>query len=169
MREIFLATFLAAATVADLKWQRVPNQLILLGYLEGLMARVSGEGLHGAAEGVLAGLLTIAAFYIFYMIGAVGAGDVKLLSVAGLTAGCTFAAYTALYSLFAAGAAALVFMVIKRQTHIRLYLLFSHIADCIRQKKLIRYSALEQEGYLHYALYISIGYLTALTLGKEFR
>ena len=120
-------------------------------------------------SGILSGVITIAVFYIFYMIGAVGAGDVKLLSVAGLTAGFTFAAYTALYSLFAAGVAALVFMVVKRQTHIRLYLLFSHIADCIRQKKLIRYSALEQEGYLHYALYISIGYLTALTLGKEFR
>ena len=168
MREIFLATFLAAATVADLKWQRVPNQLILLGYLVGLMARVSGEGLHGASEGVLAGLLTIAAFYIFYMIGAVGAGDVKLLSVIGLTEGIAFAGQTALYSLFAAGLAAVIFMIKKRQVAIRFYLLFSHISSCIRQKKIVPYSALEQEGYLHYALYISFGFMAAL-FRKEFQ
>lgn len=169
MREMYLAAYLAAATAADLKWQRIPNELILFGILTGLALRAENGGVYGMLYGILSGVITIAVFYIFYMIGAVGAGDVKLLSVTGLIMGCTFTAYTALYSLFAAGAAALVFMVVKRQTHIRLYLLFSHLAVCIRQKKLIRYSALEQEGYLHYALYISIGYLMALTLGKEFR
>ncbi len=169
MREMYLAAYLAAATAADFKWQRIPNELILFGLLTGLALRAESGGVMGMLTGILSGVITLVAFYIFYMIGAVGAGDVKLLSVMGLMMGCTFTAYTALYSLFAAGAAALVFMVVRRQTHIRLYLLFSHIACCVRQKKLIRYSALEQEGYLHYALYISIGYLTALTLGKEFQ
>lgn len=169
MREMYLAVFLAAATATDLKWQRIPNELILFGLLTGVFLRAESGGVRGVLEGILAGIATIAVFYIFYIIGAVGAGDIKLLSVIGLIAGFTFASYTALYSLFAAGAAALVFIMAKRQTHIRFYLLFSHLAVCIRQKKLIRYSALEQEGYLHYALYISIGYLAALTFGKEFR
>lgn len=168
MREMYLAVFLAAATTADLKWQRIPNELILFGLLTGTLLRAESGGVRGVVEGILAGIMTITVFYIFYIIGAVGAGDIKLLAVIGLTVGFSFASYTALYSLFAAGAAALIFMVKKQQTHIRLYLLFSHIALCIRQKKMIRYSALEQEGYLHYALYISIGYLAALTLGKEF-
>ncbi|MGN0241662.1 MAG: prepilin peptidase [Candidatus Weimeria sp.] len=168
MREMYLAAYLAAATAADLKWQRIPNELILFGILTGLFLRAESGGVKGMIGGILSGVIILAAFYIFYMIGAVGAGDVKLLAVTGLVAGSAFAAYTALYSLFAAGAAALFFILIKRQTHIRMYLLYSHIALCIRQKKIIRYSALEQEGYLHYALYISIGFLTALTLGKEF-
>ncbi|MDD6551126.1 MAG: A24 family peptidase [Lachnospiraceae bacterium] len=162
MKEIFLATFLAAAAATDLKWQRVPNKLIILGCLGGLMIRTTSEGLYGAVGGILQGLFTIAAFYIFYMIGAVGAGDVKLLSVVGLTEGVAVAGQTALYSLPAAGLMAMIFVIVKRQAFIRFYQLFSHISTCVRQKKILRYSALEEEGYLHYALYISIGFMAVL-------
>lgn len=168
MKEMLMSSFLAAATAADFKWQRIPNELILMGYLMGFMVRLSGEGIRGAVEGMCAGLITIAAFYIFYLMGAVGAGDIKLLSTVGLTMGFGFAARCAFFSLMAAGVAALIFSIKKGQLFLRGYLLFSHIAVCVRKKKMAPYSALEQEGYLHYALYISIGFMVSLIYRKEF-
>lgn len=166
IREMMMAAYLAGVTSADLIWQRIPNQLIMVGYLMGLMLRIIEEGAMGAVMGLLSGVATIAALYIFYMIGAIGAGDVKLFSVIGLSFGLQTMWTSAFFSLIFAGMAALAFAVRKRQLYIRFYLLFSHIMSCFRRRRFETYSALEQEGYLHFAIYISLGYLFTLFYRK---
>lgn len=167
MRETMMAVYLAAVTAADLKWQRIPNKLILIGYLMAAMLRYTSNGWMGVLTGVLTGAAGIMMLYIFYMIGAVGAGDVKLFSVIGSACGMMVMWQSALYALIFAGMAALVFILRKRQMQIRFHLLFSHIISCIRCRRFVSYSALEQEGYLHFAVYISLGYMFTLFFRKE--
>ena len=166
-REIMMTAYLAGATACDLKWQRIPNELILFGYLLAAFCRCSEEGIWGLVKGLLCGTATIAMLYFFYLAGAVGAGDIKLFSVIGAVYGIGFMWANAFYALLAAGAAALAFALWKRQLFIRFYLLFSHISACIRCRRFVSYSALEQEGYLHFALYISLGYLFIFCFRKE--
>ncbi len=167
MRETMMAVYLAAVTAADLKWQRIPNKLILIGYLMAGCTRYMTEGMTGVLMGVVTGAMTIAALYIFYLVGAVGAGDVKLFSVIGAACGMAAMWRSAYYALLFAGVAALIFALKRRQLYLRFHLLFSHIITCIRCRKLVSYSALEQEGYLHFAIYISLGYLFTLIFRKE--
>lgn len=166
MKEMMMAVYLASVTSADLIWQRIPNQMILIGYLMGLTIRYMEDGSRGILIGILSGAATIAVLYIFYMIGAVGAGDVKLFSVIGLSCGMLFMWMSAFFSLMFAGMAGAVFIMKKRQLGLRFRLLFSHIISCIRLRRIISYSALEQDGYLHYAIYISLGYLFTLFYRK---
>ncbi|MBL4952122.1 prepilin peptidase [Neobacillus sp. YIM B02564] len=68
----------------DIKERKIPNVLIGIGLLVGCITQLSLYGPSGLWEGVL-GLLT--AFFLtilFYILGGLGAGDVKLLMVIGL-------------------------------------------------------------------------------------
>ena len=64
MSKMYLAAYLAAATAADLKWQRIPNELILFGILTGLAMRAESGGVYGMLYGILSGVITIAVFYV---------------------------------------------------------------------------------------------------------
>lgn len=71
------------ATATDLRWRRIPNWLVLPFLIGGFA--VSG-GLHGwqglaqSAEGMALGLFI---FGIFFWVGGMGAGDVKLCAAIG--------------------------------------------------------------------------------------
>lgn len=166
MKEIFLALFLAAATAADLKWQKIPNELILFGSLTAMMICFTERGFGGAACGMLYGLMTVIFYYVFYMIGAVGAGDVKLLAVVGMTTDMATAGYTAFFSLMTAGAAALFIAVRRRELVFRMSRLAWHAGNCLRNRKLISYRV-EDDRKLHYALYLSAGFIVTVFFRKE--
>lgn len=159
MKELMMTVYLASVTSADLIWQRIPNQMILAGYMMGMMIRMMENGVRGLTQGILSGIATIAMLYIFYLIGAIGAGDVKVFSVIGMTCGMTSMWMSAFYSLIFAGAAALIFITKRHEFRVRFEALFLHFISCFRQKRIITYSAFGQGGYLHYAIYISLGYL----------
>jgi len=70
----------------DLKYQRIPNQLIVLGICVGvgLMIFSNEMTLKEAALGFLVGLSLLMPFYVMRML---GAGDVKLMATIGLLVG----------------------------------------------------------------------------------
>jgi prepilin peptidase CpaA len=82
---LLLLSLLAAAAVIDLRRHRIPNLISLGGILLalGLQAWFVGlgsEGLLAALGGMALGLLI---FIPFYATGGMGAGDVKLMAMAG--------------------------------------------------------------------------------------
>ena len=76
------------AVSEDVKAFRIPNRLIIAGYIAGVIMLVirgfSGEHIGNYITGTLVGLSEM---LIFYIIKAVGAGDVKLFAVLGLLLG----------------------------------------------------------------------------------
>lgn len=68
----------------DYHQKRIPNRLILLILLNGLIYRFGKHGIMGILLFVGQSILIFLLFYIFFRIGALGAGDIKLLA---LTAG----------------------------------------------------------------------------------
>jgi len=121
----WLGLFLALAVGSDLRSRRVPNGLVAGGLAVALVASLAG-GL-GTVDGpvwrqaaaslapwaaglVLGGLLLLP----LYALGGMGAGDVKLMAMAGAFLGPGLAAAAALYACVAGGGLALAALAWRR-------------------------------------------------------
>lgn len=106
----FLAT-LAAAAFTDLRHRRVPNAITLGGLVLGLLFSLARGGWNDGPVALKTSLAVMAAgfvlFVIFYALGAMGAGDVKLIAAVGALTGnvrffCWGLVYTAIAGLILA-------------------------------------------------------------------
>ena len=105
---IVLAAGLAAATIIDLKTRRIPNVLTGAMALTGLgfaASGVSGPSLGAALLGTVIGLLVMMPGY---MLGATGAGDVKLMGAVGAIVGPALVIPAFLFTAIAGGVLAVV-------------------------------------------------------------
>jgi prepilin peptidase CpaA len=100
-----LIGLLALAAVNDYRTRRIPNTLILCGtglafLLNTLHAGASTIGFLGALQGFAVGL---GLMLPFYLLRAMGAGDVKLMAMAGAFLGLPQTIYAALATVLAGG------------------------------------------------------------------
>ena len=98
----------ALACATDLRSARIPNWLTLGAMVAGLCfhAMLPGSGGIGAAAlGLLVGLLV---FFPFFALGALGAGDVKLMAALGAWIGAAAVVNVALYGAVAGGVLAVI-------------------------------------------------------------
>lgn len=130
-----LVLLVLAALVFDLRQRRIPNTLVLLALGAGLLINLigpqiwlRGSGLLTAypdalgAKGALLGALTgLAVFLPFYLLRAMGAGDVKLMAGIGSFVGPAAAINVALFILVAGGMLAVVRMVWVGKTQLVLF------------------------------------------------
>lgn len=96
------------ACATDLRAARIPNPLTFAAAGLALVFHVAmpgGAGLQVALLGLLAGLLV---FFPFFALGAMGAGDVKLMAALGAWLGWQAAINVALYGAIAGGVLAVV-------------------------------------------------------------
>lgn len=108
-----LAALVITAVVCDLRSRRIPNALVASGTALGLLlasVAPAGGGLLGHSAGamgivpaLLGGLLGLALFLPLYALRAMGAGDAKLLAMAGVWLGAPAVAWAALWTLLAGG------------------------------------------------------------------
>lgn len=78
-----LAALLAAAMWTDLRSHRIPNLLVALGLFGGLAGQAVVGGWSGLGEGAGGAAVGLAALLPFYLMGGMGAGDVKLMAGVG--------------------------------------------------------------------------------------
>jgi prepilin peptidase CpaA len=98
----------AVACFTDLRQARIPNALTFGAAAAGLAFHLlapQGSGFALAGAGMLAGLLV---FFPFFALGAMGAGDVKLMAAIGVWVGWQPALNVALYGALAGGVLAIV-------------------------------------------------------------
>jgi prepilin peptidase CpaA len=93
----------AAACVTDLRSRRIPNVLSIGGAALALSASFLVYGVAGLGQSVLGWLVGCAAFLPFFLLGGMGAGDVKLLAALGAWLGPAGAFWTAVYGGLAGG------------------------------------------------------------------
>ncbi len=115
---VLLAGLLAWAVASDVRSRRIPNKLVLLGLVSGLALQATvtpGAGLFSepfgalgmlkAGAGMLLGLLLLLPMYA---LGAMGAGDVKLMAMLGAFLGPLDILGAGLASVLAGGVLALL-------------------------------------------------------------
>lgn len=108
---------LGLAVRSDVRARRIPNQLVLTGVLAGLALQLlvpAGAGLfsdHFGSLGLLSALagmgLGLLVLLPMYVLGVMGAGDVKLLAMTGVFLGPDEVLRTALAAMLAGGVLAL--------------------------------------------------------------
>jgi prepilin peptidase CpaA len=100
---LLLSVMLAIAVHSDMRHHRIPNKLSLLGLIAGLALQTLSGGLHGLGSGLLGAGVGLACFAPFYLLRAMGAGDLKLLAAVGAFLGPQVALIAALLALLAGG------------------------------------------------------------------
>jgi len=116
-RLIILFAILLVACTFDVCARRVPNSLIVVGYLLAVFyTYLTGlPTMIALFEGVAGGLLILLPFYFFSLI---GAGDVKLFSVVGAFLGPQALLPCLLFVALSGGVLALVYIINKRSRQI---------------------------------------------------
>lgn len=119
-QNLLFGTVYVPCILCDLKNYRVPNQWILTGWLTGLLYQFNVGRFGGLSlwfVSVLAPVLILFPLYVFRML---GAGDIKLISVAFGIYGYSAGFHQLVYIGITGAAGALLHMLLKRQLLYRL-------------------------------------------------
>lgn len=108
--------FLAAAFITDLKSMRIPNWITVSGLLAGLLAQVLMSGWDGLLKAGVGAAAGFSVLLIMHLIGAVGAGDVKLFAGIGAWTGIMFTLQVVMYSVLFGALIGWLIVIKRRET-----------------------------------------------------
>jgi prepilin peptidase CpaA len=171
---IALSALLLAATFTDLKSQRIPNYLTLPGMIVAQAFYSTANGLDGFLFST-AGMATgIALLFFPYIMGGMGAGDVKLMGAVGSFLGAKATLGAFLFIALAGGIYSLAIILIRRDMFKGFFgeklLVLSSIV-MLRQYVPIENGNTGQKLRLKYGVAIAFGtitYLVTKALGIKF-
>jgi prepilin peptidase CpaA len=103
------------AAVIDVRQHRIPNWLTYPGIVMGIALRSGLLGWRGLLSSVLGCVLAGGIVFLFYMVRAMGAGDVKLLAAIGSLLGPSDALVVLVATALAGGVLAIVYVVLRRR------------------------------------------------------
>ena len=101
------------AAITDVNARRIPNRLTYSAMVAGLVLHAIVYGWKGLLLGIEGGLLFGGVFLLFYLIRAMGAGDVKLAAALGSIVGVSATLPVMLATAWAGAALAICFMVVS--------------------------------------------------------
>ena len=99
------------AAVVDVKERRIPNLLTYPAMIAGMVLQTVLHGFKGLLSSLEGGLLFGGIFLLFYVVRAMGAGDVKMATALGLMVGIPASLRLMMATGIAGGVIALVIMV----------------------------------------------------------
>jgi prepilin peptidase CpaA len=137
--KLFLAcavVFAVAGAIVDARTRRIPNRLTYLGLVVALSVRVFVVGWPGLRDGLIGALIGGGLFLILFLVGGMGAGDVKLMAAVSAWAGSAQVANLLAATVFAGGAMAIALMLYRRRALVTLLntveLIRHHLATGLR-------------------------------------
>jgi prepilin peptidase CpaA len=102
------------AAIIDVLSHRIPNWLTFPTAALGLLINFQLEGIQGLVFSVLGLATGFVLLFVVYMMGGMGAGDVKLLCAVGALLGPKLVFYTFIWMALAGGALAIVLIIYKK-------------------------------------------------------
>jgi len=107
------ASVAVCAAISDVKERRIPNLLTYPALVAGLLLQGILHGWRGLLASAGGGLLFGGVFLLFYLVRAMGAGDVKLAAALGCIVGSSAAFQVMFLTALAGGALAIFFMLLS--------------------------------------------------------
>ena len=101
------------AAITDVRERRIPNRLTYAAMITGLALQGVLHGWRGLLASVGGGLLFGGVFMLFYLVRAMGAGDVKLAAALGCIIGPAASWQVMFATALSGGALAIIFMVVS--------------------------------------------------------
>lgn len=114
LTNLSLIALVTTAAVWDVRTRRVPNWLVLSGLAIALLSQcLEHGGLAGSWTWLLGAATGLGLFLGLYLLGGMGAGDVKLMSAVGAFMAPAGVLHVAIVSVIVGGALALTMMLIR--------------------------------------------------------
>lgn len=165
VNDIALGFTLGIAAFTDWREQKIYNKLLIPAFLTALLLNTFQEGSIGLTSSLLGAFIGFCLLLLPYLMGGIGAGDVKLLMVIGAFGGTVFVIKSFLYGAVVGGLISGILLTRRKALGYTLkhFLLiipflnqpydFSRVLDSSRQEK------------FPYGIAIVLGTLLALSLG----
>ncbi|MZQ87320.1 prepilin peptidase [Paenibacillus sp. 5J-6] len=106
---------IAIAFVTDVRRAVIPNKLTICGAAIGTILNVSLSGLNGLSFSLIGAGIAFIAMFLLYLIGALGAGDVKLFTAIGAMMGTSFVFQLMVYAILCAALMGLVLLMLHKK------------------------------------------------------
>jgi prepilin peptidase CpaA len=166
--QIFMGCLLVIAMILDIRYRKLPNILTFPAMLAGIAYHTLANGAAGLLFS-LGGLATgLAVLFILFLMGAMGAGDAKLMGAIGALSGTHSVLNAALFTMVAGAVYALILLLFRysacKEVLSRLFLQLNYL---MRTGKLVATSLKNRpnEPKLCYAVAIAAG--TFFVLGWQ--
>lgn len=143
--ELFLLILLPAS-LFDMYRYKVPNALLVSGFLISLIRRLEVQGLQGIVPWLTGAIVPFILCYFFYRRRMLGASDSKFYSVIGSYAGVFLILRIMVVSLFTGAVIAFMKMLLNHNTVRRFRRLSNYVVRCVREGKWMPYYDREKEG-----------------------
>lgn len=118
-----LALVVVPAAIIDIRSRRIPNLLTLAGIIIGFGINIFLTGFSGSAEAGIGLLMAFGISLPLWLMGWVGAGDVKLVSAVGAIVGMALVLPVLAGVAIAGGVFALMYVIFMRLQHEPLYVI----------------------------------------------
>lgn len=132
---IVLLLILLAAVYTDYRQNRIPNWMIIFGMISGLLISFLHGGLELFCEGLGGMILPVILLYPAFVIGGLGAGDLKLFAVVGSYLGIKGITISFMIAFVIGAIISLVKMIRFHNFKERIYYFFSYMADIFLRGK----------------------------------
>ncbi len=96
------------AAVFDIRSRKIPNRLIVLALPASLLLHLFFDGWSGLATSCAAGLVAGGIFFVFFVAGGMGGGDVKLIGTVASAMGFENIAYLLIFTSLVGGVMGIV-------------------------------------------------------------
>ena len=174
---IILIILVILAMYFDLTSKKIPNKITFPVMILGFLINVLTNGFLGITFSVVGFIVGLLIYMIPFILGGMGAGDVKMLAAIGSLMGWEFVLYTAVFAGLIGGVLVLIYLVYKRQllTTLRQLLFFiikpllfvlSVNTDNVRIDKAFKYVISQEKSkekyYVPYGVAIGLGALLVI-------
>lgn len=159
----FVILLLAATVIMDYFFDKIYNEWIIIMFVTGMSYVIRINGPEGIIKALVSMTIPFMILYPLFMIGGLGAGDIKLLSVMG----CFFTAkeiFACVFISFLIGAVfSLLKMAAERNFLQRMEYLLSYVCDVFRNREWKLYEEEVQDrkeknkGKIHFAFPVLLG------------
>lgn len=126
--QLITAALSLVAAVVDVYTRRIPNALTYSTIVAAIVGRTALEGAAGARSALLGGIVGGGVFFVFFLLHAMGAGDVKLITAIGCLLGPGKALEIVLATAIAGGVLGVAYAMWRRQ----LRSILANVGDLLR-------------------------------------
>jgi prepilin peptidase CpaA len=112
--DIVLIVILTICVVTDLRSRKIYNAVTMPGTIVGFVLQAGINGLPGFLDAVLGCAVGFGILLIPYLLGGMGAGDVKLLALVGALKGVSFVFHASVYMALIGGVIALALLLLRK-------------------------------------------------------
>lgn len=166
INDAVLLALIATSGFIDARERKIPNKITFTGILIGLILNTVVGGWLGLLQSIIGMFAGFAIFFIPFVMGGMGAGDVKLLGAIGALMGWKFSLMTALYSTLIGGIMVFIYLLytgnlrdnLKKIVFTLIRVLFLFVNQIIYNEKMYQAQEhLQKNGQSYKKIYIPYG------------